>query len=92
MLLEGTSKFVLLTYYSPILSADATVIIWTNKLEGILKYSHNETIQCMSYNPVTNQLASCTATDFGTAIIKIIITYSSKACGPLSRNQLQSIA
>eukprot|EP00002_Diphylleia_rotans_P020025 TRINITY_DN3881_c0_g1_i2.p1 TRINITY_DN3881_c0_g1~~TRINITY_DN3881_c0_g1_i2.p1 ORF type:complete len:1192 (+),score=258.09 TRINITY_DN3881_c0_g1_i2:235-3810(+) len=45
--------------------ADKTVIIWTNKLEGILKYSHNDSIQCLAYNPVTAQLASCTATDFG---------------------------
>lgn len=49
-----------------LLSADSTVIIWTHKLEGILKYSHTDSIQCMAYNPVTNQLASCTASDFGT--------------------------
>lgn len=33
--------------------------------EGLLKYSHNDTIQKLTYNPVTGQLASCTATDFG---------------------------
>ena len=44
---------------------DKTVIIWTSKAEGILKYSHNDSIQCMSYNPVTQQLASGTASDFG---------------------------
>eukprot|EP00033_Pygsuia_biforma_P001760 GCRY01001970.1.p1 GENE.GCRY01001970.1~~GCRY01001970.1.p1 ORF type:complete len:1226 (+),score=346.97 GCRY01001970.1:229-3906(+) len=46
-------------------SADKCVIIWTNKLEGILRYSHNEAIQCLAYNPVTQQLVSCTKSDFG---------------------------
>ncbi|XP_052282617.1 intraflagellar transport protein 122 homolog isoform X3 [Dreissena polymorpha] len=46
-------------------SADKSVIIWTNKLEGILKYTHNDAIQCMAYNPVTHSLASCAVTDFG---------------------------
>mmetsp|Transcript_3049 Transcript_3049/g.4655 ORF Transcript_3049/g.4655 Transcript_3049/m.4655 type:complete len:1198 (+) Transcript_3049:84-3677(+) len=45
--------------------ADKTIIIWTSKAEGILKYSHNDSIQCLSYNPVTQQLSSGTATDFG---------------------------
>lgn len=45
--------------------ADNTIIIWTSKAEGILKYSHNDSIQKLAYNPVTQQLASCTATDFG---------------------------
>lgn len=45
--------------------ADKTIIIWTSKCEGILKYSHNDSIQCLSYNPVTQQLASATASDFG---------------------------
>ena len=44
---------------------DKTVIIWTSKAEGILKYSHNDSIMCMSYNPVSQQLASGTASDFG---------------------------
>jgi hypothetical protein len=48
-------------------SADKTIIIWKSNAEGILKYSHNDTVQCLSYNPVTQQLASATATDFGTA-------------------------
>uniref|UniRef100_A0A2I2YPW7 Intraflagellar transport protein 122 homolog n=1 Tax=Gorilla gorilla gorilla TaxID=9595 RepID=A0A2I2YPW7_GORGO len=46
-------------------SADKSVIIWTSKLEGILKYTHNDAIQCVSYNPVTHQLASCSSSDFG---------------------------
>ncbi|EEB18094.1 conserved hypothetical protein [Pediculus humanus corporis] len=46
-------------------SADKTVIIWTSKLEGILKYTHNDAIQCLAYNPVTLVLASCAVSDFG---------------------------
>ncbi|XP_028309970.1 intraflagellar transport protein 122 homolog [Gouania willdenowi] len=46
-------------------SADKSIIIWTSKLEGILKYTHNDSIQCVAYNPVTHQLASCSSSDFG---------------------------
>jgi len=46
-------------------SSDKSVIIWTNKLEGILKYTHNNPIQSISYNPVNHQLASCSTDDFG---------------------------
>nr|XP_024390508.1 intraflagellar transport protein 122 homolog [Physcomitrium patens] len=43
--------------------ADKTIIIWTHKIdhdcmikaEGILKYSHGDSIQCLAYNPVTQQ-------------------------------------
>lgn len=45
--------------------ADKTIIIWTSKAEGILKYSHNDAIQCLAYNSATQQLASATASDFG---------------------------
>mmetsp|Transcript_33085 Transcript_33085/g.104621 ORF Transcript_33085/g.104621 Transcript_33085/m.104621 type:complete len:1177 (+) Transcript_33085:130-3660(+) len=45
--------------------ADKNVIIWKNTAEGILKFAHNDTIQALSYNPVSLQLASVTATDFG---------------------------
>ena len=38
--------------------ADKCVIIWTSKLEGILKYSHNDAIQCLAYNPVSHQVNS----------------------------------
>lgn len=45
--------------------ADHTIIIWTSKGEGLLKYNHNESIQSLAYNPVTQQLASATEVDFG---------------------------
>eukprot|EP00754_Rhynchopus_humris_P012587 Rhum_TRINITY_DN14297_c3_g2::Rhum_TRINITY_DN14297_c3_g2_i1::g.78668::m.78668/K19656/IFT122; intraflagellar transport protein 122 len=45
--------------------ADKMVIIWTPKAEGILKYQHSDSIQCLSYNPATQQLASAAASDFG---------------------------
>lgn len=43
--------------------ADKCVIVWTSKLEGILKYSHNEAVQCMQFNPVSHQLFSCSISD-----------------------------
>lgn len=46
-------------------SVDKTVIIWTNRLEGILKYTHNDALQCLAYNPVSHVLASCAISDFG---------------------------
>ena len=45
--------------------ADKCVIIWKNTGEGMLKYSHNDSIQALSYNPVTHQLGSVSCTDFG---------------------------
>uniref|UniRef100_A0A6P3UIJ5 Intraflagellar transport protein 122 homolog n=1 Tax=Bombus terrestris TaxID=30195 RepID=A0A6P3UIJ5_BOMTE len=44
-------------------SADKSVIIWTSRLEGILKYSHNEAVQAMQFNPVSHQLLSCSLSD-----------------------------
>jgi len=32
--------------------ADNTVVIWSNTGEGLLKYPHNDKIQCLSFNPV----------------------------------------
>lgn len=46
-------------------AADKTVIVWSAKAEGLVKYTHNETIQAVEYNPVTHQLVSVTAIDFG---------------------------
>ncbi|CEG41209.1 intraflagellar transport protein 122 homolog [Plasmopara halstedii] len=45
--------------------ADNIVIIWTDTAEGILKYTHNDSIQKLVYNPQSQCLASCTASDFG---------------------------
>eukprot|EP01065_Artemidia_motanka_P014262 TRINITY_DN1821_c0_g1_i1.p1 TRINITY_DN1821_c0_g1~~TRINITY_DN1821_c0_g1_i1.p1 ORF type:complete len:1247 (+),score=460.03 TRINITY_DN1821_c0_g1_i1:89-3829(+) len=45
--------------------ADRMVIIWTTKAEGILKFQHSDSIQAVAYNPVTQQLCSVTASDFG---------------------------
>ena len=46
--------------------ADRTVIIWNAELiEAILKYTHTDSIQCLSYSPVSQQLLSCTASDIG---------------------------
>ncbi|XP_063240162.1 intraflagellar transport protein 122 homolog isoform X2 [Bacillus rossius redtenbacheri] len=45
-------------------SADKTVIIWTSRLEGVLKYSHGDALQCLAYNPVSHHLASCSLSDF----------------------------
>ncbi len=49
-------------------SADNFVIIWTAKGEifsGSLRYKHNDPIQCLAFNPISEILVSCTATDFG---------------------------
>lgn len=45
--------------------ADCTIFIWTSEATGLLKYSHVDSIQKLAYNPVSHQLVSCTATDFG---------------------------
>ncbi|KAL0036626.1 hypothetical protein WJX79_003303 [Trebouxia sp. C0005] len=45
--------------------ADKTVIIWTSKAEGVVKYNHNDSVQVLAYNPLSQQLASGTASDFG---------------------------
>lgn len=31
----------------------------------MLKYTHNEAIQCLAFNPVTHNLVSCATSDFG---------------------------
>ncbi|KAL9653142.1 hypothetical protein ABK040_006358 [Willaertia magna] len=44
--------------------ADNNVILWSNTGEGKLRYEHNDSIQCLEFNPVTNQLLSCSCSDF----------------------------
>ncbi|XP_013179593.1 PREDICTED: intraflagellar transport protein 122 homolog [Papilio xuthus] len=58
-------------------SADKNVIIWTSKMEGVLKYSHSESIQCLAYNPVSLHLASCALSDFAfwSADVKAVQKY-----------------
>lgn len=45
--------------------ADKQVIIWSQSFQGILKYSHNDTIQSISQNPITGVVLTCTGSDFG---------------------------
>eukprot|EP01147_Barroeca_monosierra_P010401 gene10401-2532_t len=46
--------------------ADKMVIVWDGRtLSGQLKYSHNDTIQALAFNPINNVLISCTMSDFG---------------------------
>ncbi|CAM9623274.1 unnamed protein product [Phaeothamnion confervicola] len=45
--------------------ADRTVIIWNSKAEGMLKYTHNDSVQRVTHDPSTGVLASCTGLDFG---------------------------
>lgn len=33
--------------------------------EGVVKYNHNDSVQVLAYNPLSQQLASGTANDFG---------------------------
>ena len=51
--------------------ADKTVIIWdAESVEGILKYTHTDSIQCLAYSTVSQQLLSCTSSDIGWLIMK----------------------
>ena len=67
-------------------SADKHVIIWTNKLEGVLKFSHSDVVKCVEYNPITHQLVSCSTMDFGLwsleqkAVSKIKISNAINCC------------
>ena len=55
--------------------ADNSVIIWKSKADGadgVLRYQHNESIQKLAYNPVTQQVVSCTAIDFGLGPCRVV--------------------
>ena len=46
--------------------ADKIVIIWTSDPpDGHLKYTHADSVQCIAFNPVSQQLVSCTASEIG---------------------------
>ncbi|KAJ6643007.1 Intraflagellar transport protein 122 like [Pseudolycoriella hygida] len=43
--------------------ADKSVIVWTNIKDGLLKYTHNDSVLCLAFNPVSHALASCSTND-----------------------------
>uniref|UniRef100_A0A1I7UIF1 Intraflagellar transport protein 122 homolog n=1 Tax=Caenorhabditis tropicalis TaxID=1561998 RepID=A0A1I7UIF1_9PELO len=45
--------------------ADKVVILWNEKHEGTLRYSHTDVIQCMMFNPVNQILLTCALNEFG---------------------------
>ena len=50
--------------------ADKVVIIWTSDPpDGHLKYTHSDSVQSISFNPVSQQLVSCTATEVGECVV-----------------------
>lgn len=46
-------------------SADNSVIVWSHKGEGLLKYSHSDSIQALEFSPASQTLVSVTATELG---------------------------
>ncbi|KAL7706720.1 hypothetical protein N2W54_003910 [Lotmaria passim] len=45
--------------------ADRTVIVWSSKGEGIVKYQHKDSIQALAHNPTSAQLVSVSSIDWG---------------------------
>jgi WD40 repeat protein len=46
--------------------SDNTVILWdANEGKGILKYNHESPVEVVSFNPISDLLASCASNDFG---------------------------
>ncbi|CAH8503886.1 unnamed protein product [Schistosoma rodhaini] len=79
-------------------SADKCVIIWkSSTLEGLLKYMHTESIQCLEFNPVTVLLASTGSTDFGfwtmdqKSVVKTKISARPTCCSWMSDGQFLAI-
>ena len=65
--------------------ADKVVIIWTSDPpDGRLKYTHSDSVQCISYNPVSQQLVSCTATEVGKGFFGEILIWQSEFLMPYS--------
>uniref|UniRef100_G1QZS3 Intraflagellar transport protein 122 homolog n=1 Tax=Nomascus leucogenys TaxID=61853 RepID=G1QZS3_NOMLE len=57
------------TVYCVAYAKDGKRLLWVSILYNVI-YScllprHNDAIQCVSYNPITHQLASCSSSDFG---------------------------
>lgn len=46
-------------------SADKTVVVWTSKGDGIVKYQHSQSVQVVAHNPVSGELASISNVDWG---------------------------
>jgi intraflagellar transport protein 122 len=45
--------------------ADKSTIIWNEEGKGILKFTHADSLQVVSYSPVEDVLLSCSSSDFG---------------------------
>ncbi|CAM43864.1 conserved hypothetical protein [Leishmania braziliensis MHOM/BR/75/M2904] len=45
--------------------ADRTVIVWSSKGVGVVKYQHRESIQALAHNPISSHLASVSSIDWG---------------------------
>jgi intraflagellar transport protein 122 len=45
--------------------ADKYVVIWSAEFRALLKYYHTDSVQVLTFNPVTNQVLSGTATEIG---------------------------
>ena len=48
-----------------IASTRPNALLLSMQAEGVVKYNHNDSVQVLAYNPLSQQLASGTASDFG---------------------------